>query len=199
MDVPISSELDVSSPDVAQPDAAVTPDAPPPADVRPTGDGAVCGAGSSMCGATCVDHRANPSACGTATNLGAFCGDTSCGTLCPSTRYRTVVSRTGRASVWLRARATECSLCPASLVARVNLAVPAGIDYDLFIHRPCGGMVQSSIRGAGQPDSVEVTRSDTPTTDEGYDYFIEVRYISGASCEPWTLTIEARGNNGSAC
>lgn len=134
-----------------------------------------------------------------AENLGAFCGDTSCGTLCPSTRYQTVATRRGRSSMWFRARAVECSLCSASIVARVNLTVPAGIDYDLFIHRPCGRVVQSSIRGTGQPDSVVVTESDTPLTNESFDYYIEVRYISGASCEPWTLTVEARSNNGSSC
>jgi hypothetical protein len=110
-----------------------------------------------------------------------------------------VVTRTGRSSVWFRARAVECSLCSANIVARINLAVPAGIDYDLFIHRPCGGMVQSSIRGAGLADSVEVSGADRLATNESYDYFIEVRYLSGASCEPWTLTIEARGPNGTDC
>jgi hypothetical protein len=205
LDVP---RLDVLRLDVSASDSLArdVPDAPTdaPTDVptdTPTDApaDAGCPSGSSLCAGSCVDHHTNPAVCSAATNLGSFCGDTSCGTLCPSTRYRNVATRTGLTSQWFRARAVECSLCGASTVARVNLTVPPGVDYDLFIHRPCGTIVGRSLNLAGVNDQVEVTESESPLSDDSFDYYIEVRHISGASCAPWTLTIEARGPNGSSC
>lgn len=186
--------------DVARIDARADASVDAPVDAPVDADGGACvGSGRSLCTGTCVVHGSNPAMCSQATDLGAFCGDTSCGTLCPATRYRSVITRTGRSSMWFRARANECSYCSANLVARVNLTVPAGVNYDLFVYRPCGTVVRSSSAGPGQPDSVEITETDTPTLSDSFEYFIEVRYLSGASCTPWTLTLEARSNGGTSC
>ncbi len=216
-----SSELDTGALDVARVDAppldvprldvvvADTPigrdvvtDAPTdtptdtPTDVPTDGS---CPSGSSLCSGTCVNHGTNPSTCVAAMNLGSYCGDTSCGTFCPSTSYRTVATRTGTSSQWFRARAVECSYCAASLVARVNLTVPPGVDYDLFIHRPCGTVVGRSLNLAGINDQVSLSEPESAATSDSFDYYIEVRYVSGSSCAPWTLTLEARGPDGSTC
>jgi hypothetical protein len=189
-DVPVVPDVPVGADRVVPADTPIT-DVP--------ADMSGCPSGSSSCMGTCVDHRATALTCATGEALGSYCGDTSCGTLCPSTRFVVVGTRTGRASMWFRARAVECSLCPASLATRITLLVPPGIDYDLFVHRPCGTVVRSSLALAGQTDTINLTQSDTPTTNESFDYVIEVRYVSGSSCQPWTLTLEARSNNGSSC
>ncbi len=110
-----------------------------------------------------------------------------------------VSTRTGTTSTWFRVRVAECSLCVTTLRSRVNLAVPPGVDYDLFVYQPCGALVGSSVRGVGLADSVEVSESDSIGGNDDFDYYVEVRYLSGGSCSPWTLTVEARSNNGSSC
>lgn len=217
-----SSELDTGAPDVARLDVArldvapldvprldvvvvdtpITRDVPTdtPADVptdTPTDGG--CPAGSSLCAGACVSHGTTAATCSAAANLGSYCGDTSCGTFCPSTSYRTVATRTGLSSQWFRARATECSYCAASLVARINLTVPPGVDYDLYIHRPCGTIVGRSLNLAGVNDQVSLSESESAATDDSFDYYIEVRYVSGSSCAPWTLTLEARATSATSC
>lgn len=189
----VAADLPIARDATADAVTDATADAPTDA----TGDGG-CASGSSLCSGVCVNHHANPSVCSGAMNLGSFCGDTSCGTLCPSTRYRTVVTRTGTTSQWFRARALECSLCGASTVARVNLTVPPGTDYDLYVYRPCSTVVGRSLNLTGMNDQVEVTESESALSDDSFDYYIEVRHVSGASCAPWTLTLEAR-SSGTSC
>ena len=177
--------------------------------------GSVCTAGActvAACATTASDcdgdaangcevvHGTATNTCAAGEDLGAYCGDTSCGTLCPSTSLRVVQTRTGNRSRWFRARLNECSLCGASLGARVRLTVPAGVDYDLFVYRPCGTLVGSSEAAAGLPDEVTVSQSESPLSSDSFDFVIEVRWFnSGASCAPWTLTFEARGAGPSSC
>lgn len=193
---PMDASVDPDVP--VTPDAAVTPDVPTSPDVPTNPDGG-CPTGSSSCSGACVDHAATTSTCAAAVSLGSYCGDTSCAFLCGGTSYRAVQTRTGRSTQWFQVRVNECSNCPASLVSRVRLTVPAGVDYDLFVHRPCGRITASSIANAGLPDQVEVRESDDPLSGDSYTYFIEVRYVSGSSCSPWTLTLDARANGGSSC
>jgi hypothetical protein len=164
---------------------------------NPQADGGACA--GSVCEGACVAHRPPPNTCGTAENLGTFCGDASCGSLCRATAYRAVGTRQGRTSAWFRASSNECSICSANLRTRITLAVPPGTDWDLFVHRPCGTVLSSSIRGAGEPDQIELDVPDRATFTDSFEYFIEVRYVRGSSCEPWTLTVEARGLDGTTC
>ena len=65
------------------------------------------------------------------------------------------------------------------------------MDYDLFVYSGCGVLIQSSANGLGQTDQVTVTASnECAQVDSGFDYWVEVRYASGASCSSWTLTFE---------
>lgn len=182
-------------------DVPVVTDVPVGTDV-PMGTDGGCPAGASTCAGACVVHSGNDAVCGgTAVDLGSYCGDNACGFLCPGTSYRTVgTARTGLTSTWFRARAVECSYCPgATILARVTLVSPPGVDYNLFVYRACGTPVGSATAGAGMQDRVEVRESDSELSSDTFDYYIEVRHVSGASCTPWRLTLEARGNNGSSC
>lgn len=164
---------------------------------------ATCGAGTSNCdGNTAngceVSHR-SADTCAAAPNLGAWCGDVGCGFLCPSTSSRVVATRTGLASAWFRGRTNECSSCPARLEVTFTLTVPPGVDYDLYVHDGCGGAVLgSSLLLAGQTDRVSISRSGDLGSDN-FNWWVEVRYLSGASCSPWTLTVQTRSGSASSC
>ncbi len=162
-----------------------------------------CASGTSDCdGNTAngceVAHRTT-AACATATNLGSWCADVGCGFLCPGTSSRVVATRTGRASAWFRGRSNECSSCPARLEVIFTLTVPAGIDYDLFVYSDCGTTVLGrSQLLAGQTDRVTLSRSGDLGSDS-FNWWVEVRYFSGGSCSPWTLTVQTRSGSATSC
>ncbi len=159
---------------------------------------AACANGTADCNHSAADgcevvHATTSLTCAAPTNIGGFCGDTSCGFLCPSTGWTTVATQTGTHAAWFHARSNECSNCPASLSVRLTLSVPAGVDYDLFVYRPCGTVVGSSSATSGMTDTVTITQPDNYTGDDSFDYVVEVRWYSGSSCSPWTLTVETHG------
>lgn len=168
----------------------------------------VCGAAACMsnasdCNGNTADgcevvHGTAANTCPAAQDLGAWCGDTACAFLCQSRALRVVATQTGTSSRWFRARVNECSSCPASLNARLRLQVPAGVDYDLFVYSECGRLIGSSQALAGVTDEVTVTGGGSLGGDN-FQVFIEVRWYSGASCMPWTLTLEARANSATNC
>lgn len=172
-----------------------------------TNEGCVlmCGAGTSNCngndGDGCeVAHMTAANTCGAASDLGTWCGDTNCGTLCNTTSLRTVRSVTGNRSTFYRGRIADCAACANNLNAVITLAVPAGVDYDLYVYRPCGTLsTNSSTVGAGMTERVVLNQMDLFTSNESFDYVVEVRWRSGASCSDWTLTLEARANSGTTC
>lgn len=141
-------------------------------------------------------HAGASNDCPGAINLGSKCGDAeyACGFLnlsCCGASASTFATRTGTTSQWFRARATECSsalFCNGTVSHTITLTVPGGIDYDLYVYSGCGGSLLGSGTGlAGAQERVTVSRSD-----EAFDYWIEVRYYSGSSCSPWTLSIQGR-------
>lgn len=137
-----------------------------------------------------VNHAAVSGSCGAATFVGSAGGDTSCGGLpfCTSnTAWAGFASTTGRTSAWFRARVLENSSCTASIAHRIDLIVPAGVDYDLYVYRPCGTLVGFSANGVGLTESVTVSQSDSPVEDS-FDYWVEVRFFTGESCTNWTIT-----------
>ncbi|MCK6456042.1 MAG: Ig-like domain-containing protein [Phycisphaerae bacterium] len=139
-----------------------------------------------------VSHAAYSNSCATPENLGLACGDTNANFLCPPTSFFVHASRSRRDSRWYLVRARECSDCTAAIQARITLAVPAGIDYDLFAYSACGTLWASSTNGMGQTEQLTLSRNDSGGSDDSYNYWIEVRWFSGASCSNWTLTIEGR-------
>src|SRR5439155_18682043 len=100
-----------------------------------------------------TNHLAYANTCDTAEYVGAACGDITSGTFCTlHPPFSTFATRTGHQGRWFRAHATECSVCPAELQARITLTVPAGIDFDLYAYRPCATLIASSTNGTGQQD-----------------------------------------------
>jgi hypothetical protein len=136
-------------------------------------------------------HEYTSGSCGGGVNLGTYDGDTSCGWPgCGSnTGWDLFGTRTGSSSAWFRARVREDSNCSARIEHRIQLEVPAGVDYDLFVYRSCGGTPLSSRGISGADESITVSSSDSFAGDDDFDYFIEVRYFSGRSCMPWTLRV----------
>jgi hypothetical protein len=138
-----------------------------------------------------VQHGAS-AGCGAAIDLGTYDGDRSCGVICGgNTGWDTFNTRTGRTSAWFRATIFEDSGCDADVEHQVRLASPAGIDYDLYVYRGCGGaLIGSSSAGAGANDTVVVREADDSSGNDGITYWIEVRYYSGSSCANWTLSVD---------
>jgi hypothetical protein len=134
---------------------------------------------------------AQSNTCSSALYLGATSGDSACGFLCPGSSYVTFATRTGFTSQWFSVRVLENSNCIADLHARITLAVPAGLDYDLFVYSACGTLIASSIGGAGATEQLVITKADSIGGDDAFDIWIEVRYFSGSvSCGTWTLTVD---------
>jgi hypothetical protein len=139
-----------------------------------------------------VGHKSYPNSCTTAAYVGSKCGDTHCGFFCPSASWQTFATKSGRTSVWYRARANECSSCPASIQARITLSPPSGTDYDLYVYSACGTEIGRSINAGSATDQVTVSMSDDGFVDDTYYYWVEVRHYSGASCSSWNLSFAGK-------
>lgn len=141
-----------------------------------------------------VLHSAYANSCPNAVDAGSACGDASSGFGCPDTQYYTFANRVGRTSAWFHARMNECSNCCAYVEHRYRLIVPPGTDYDLYVYNGCGGTpAESSTNGTGQTETVAPYRNDDcGGVNNGTDFWIEVRYHSGASCSNWMLYFDGR-------
>jgi len=152
-----------------------------------------CNSGYSSCDAIdsngCeVSHGTAPNSCASGTYVGQYDGDTSCGFICGgNTQWDIFSTRTGRTSAWFRARVIEDSTCSATIQHQIRLIPPAGTDYDLYVYRPCGTLVGSSTAGGSTTDIVTISQGDSGGSDDSFDYWVEVRFFSGASCSSWTL------------
>ncbi|MBM4335342.1 MAG: hypothetical protein FJ108_05415 [Deltaproteobacteria bacterium] len=136
-----------------------------------------------------LGHGSAPNTCASATNLGSFGGDAACGFLCTdSPGWTTFATTNGNRSAWYSGRAIETSACFGMIEHRVTLTVPAGVNYDLYAYSACGTLLASSTAGAGITEQLFVSRSKT-ALDDSFNYWIEVRYVSGASCSTWGLTL----------
>lgn len=141
-----------------------------------------------------IDHAAYSNTCMAPENLGAAGGDLACGFLCPATTFRALATRQGRLGRWFSARAQECSSCAADVYHCFRLEVPAGVDYDLIVHNSCGSLLGSMPAGPGATEEFCVFQTDDFSGgDNSFDYLLEVRHRSGASCIDWRLTVEHAG------
>lgn len=154
---------------------------------------ASCEPGFSNCDASettgCeVGHASVTGVCGSGTGP-SYDGDRACGFVCGSnTGWDTFATNSGNASGWFRAHAREDSDCATDIEHRIQLTVPPGVDYDLHAWRNCTSPVASSTSGPGMPEQVIVFDAENNGSDDSFDYWVEVRYVSGASCANWTLT-----------
>lgn len=159
-----------------------------------------CSTGYSSCdGSTSngceIRHAAVGGSCMGGINAGAYDGDRSCGFICGGNtgwdNFRTYDGSNNRTSQWYRAILREDSSCNADVEHRIRLTVPPGINYNLYVYRAsnCGSPHLSSTGGTGADESI-IYREDDGGIFSGTDsvnYWVEVRYISGASCTPYIL------------
>jgi hypothetical protein len=111
--------------------------------------------------------------------------------LCPGSNWQELTRRSGTSSKWFRARSNECSDCCADVYARITLVVPSNVDYDLFVYSACGSLIASSEGGTGATEQLTIVATDDCTGGEtGFNYWVEVRYYSGASCSAWTVIFD---------
>jgi hypothetical protein len=127
--------------------------------------------------------------CTGASDLGSVSGDGAPATL----------SRAASGEAWYRFRVTDDvgSGSPPNLSARVRLDVPAGVDYELYVHGggSCDSCVLRSENGAGVDEEIVVSWGDT-SGSQARNVYVEVRFYGGSTidCGDWTLTID--GNPG---
>jgi hypothetical protein len=119
-------------------------------------------------------------------NLGNLRGDTAFGFAC-LTVCQSGPTRTGCGSGWFKIRLREDSNCVAHLRLDLQLQTPTDADYNLYLYRTGAVLVKSSENGIGVTENIVHTISDGSGSDESQDLWIEVRHISGASFNNWTL------------
>jgi hypothetical protein len=163
-----------------------------------------CNSGFSNCDANQLNgceqaHNTLSSTCASAPGLtfvGEKGGDEACGVGCTATSEVTFSTQTGLVERWYQARAAENSACTANLIHKVRLAVPAGVDWDLFLYDDNCNLIDSSIGGTGVDEEVGIASIDFGTgSDDSFLYRVEVRYFSGGSCDDWSLTFIGRNCN----
>jgi len=125
----------------------------------------------------------NPT-CPMATNLGALSGDTG----------STVLAAGSHTERWYLFRVTEDALIQdLPLKVRIALAVPPGVDFDLYV--TCftcadGQVLSSTTAGVtGHTEEIYLGRNDAPGADGSFFVLAEVRYFTSQSCAPWGLTV----------
>ena len=96
---------------------------------------------------------------------------------------------------WYQFYATDASnACNGYL--RVRLAVPAGVDYDVYLYSaPTGSCTDLTLLVAGLSSSGDEDQrwnERCSISDEGW-YLVRVKRYAGSSCgQPYTLTVDAR-------
>lgn len=137
-----------------------------------------------------VQHGLSANNCASATNLGNVCADTRCGAFCASTASAILGPVFNeRRTRWFKVRATECSTgCNVGgMEQSIQVFVPAGVNYDVFVYSSCGGtLIGQSTNGAGTAETILISVPKT-TNDDSFDYWVEVRWISGQSCTNYTV------------
>ncbi len=161
-----------------------------------------CASGYSHCDTNQANgcetrHSGHSNSLATAEFLGGFSADSFYGALCNSggTCEGPVVTRTGTRGRFLTIDAYEDSTCAAYVSLAFELSVPAGVDYDLYVSGDycfVDPSTSSSVKGPGQMEEITVWCDDTFALDDSFYVDVEVRYFSGASCEPWELRVYRR-------
>lgn len=140
-----------------------------------------------------LDHTESNATCAAAPSVGTGCGDVMCDWFCPPTDWSNKATRRGRTSAFYRGSSEECSGCCANLASRISLTVPAGVDYDLFVYRSCGSLLDSSRNAAGRNEEVILEEvDDCAGVENVLNYWVEVRHVGGTSCAEWVLRFDDR-------
>ena len=103
---------------------------------------------------------------------------------------------TGRGERWVQFRLVESLTGSTDLRARVRLLVPSGVNYDLrVLAGSCGG-AEAGSSATTTDESVSVLIDDPifDGRDDSTDYFVEIIFAEGSSCDEWTLTVQGNAN-----
>ncbi len=160
-----------------------------------------CNPGFSNCDASqttgCETQHGGHSNTSPGEFLGTFDADSFHGLFCDEggSCEGPIVSRQGTQGRFFSIDADEASSCCSFVAMRFELLVPAGVDYDLYLSGS-GCAVDpawQSLQGTGQTENIVVyCNDDCGGADNGFTVNVEVRYWSGASCQPYTLNVYRR-------
>jgi len=160
-----------------------------------------CTPGFSHCDASqpngCETNHTGHSNSAPGQDLGNFASDSYYGTFCTSggNCAGPITTQTGKRGRYFHIDAEEASSCCSYVSMRVELMVPPGSDYDLYISgNGCfADPGFQSLNGTGANEVITIwCDDDCGGADNGFGVDIEVRYYSGASCDPWTLNVYNR-------
>ena len=146
-----------------------------------------------------VPHQNSPNDETTPDFAGSMTGSTWCttffGTCHPGATFRNFNTFQGTTSKWFRGQAKD-QTCDADVKHQVTLVVPKGVDYDLTVYKDTPSKFYDSstnkeselLPGTGITAPFHIENIEITDDNRGYDYWVHVEYISGSSCEPWTLS-----------
>jgi hypothetical protein len=131
-------------------------------------------------------------------NLGTYDADSHSGFFCTTTyacNYE--LARTGRRGRHFTITARDGSNCTGDISLRLELLVPSGVNYDLFVTPQRSDVLcqpsNCSATGSGAAETIVVYTDDDAGVDESFTVGIEVRYSNGTSCQDWRLNVYRRG------
>ncbi|MFA6034060.1 MAG: choice-of-anchor D domain-containing protein, partial [Myxococcota bacterium] len=164
-------------------------------------DHAQCADGAACCSLTCRNISEYSNQCSGPSDLGSACANLKCykiagmcagnaGTRPSRGSGEDVPIASGNKSMFFKSTAAHC---PCALLdncgpygQRVLLEVPAGVTYSLCTYWTCGGSAvacKNVTSTTTDPDRLIDMQSNTGA----FDYIIEVKWVSGSSCESWKL------------
>jgi hypothetical protein len=100
---------------------------------------------------------------------------------------------TGCGAAFYRVVVRECDVSfvqAKEVKARFRLQPPPNSNYDLYVYRPDGTLVDQSNNGGAALDWVGIISPDTIFDDNGFEVIVEVFRAGGYDCEAWQLYIE---------
>jgi Putative metal-binding motif len=123
-------------------------------------------------------------------NLGTYDADAYAGFVCGGQGCQALTTQTGTRGKFFNIYAHEGSSCCAYVSMKFVLSVPSGVDYDLYITgNACSASPGFSSTNAGNDTITVWCNDDCGGNDDSFIANVEVRYYSGSSCSPWTLSV----------
>ncbi|MFA6035054.1 MAG: choice-of-anchor D domain-containing protein, partial [Myxococcota bacterium] len=154
----------------------------------------------SCCLGTCIDRFTPENQCQGALYLGTGGGETYCNLLCNTEgSFEPINTVTGKKSKWFKAEIQNCTKCTVTLNHQIKFRVPAGIIYQIRTFWGCGGTAIDTFRVTNTEKVFKISKP-RGTTEKGdkFNYWIQIEYVEGASCEDWRLEVD-KSECGSGC
>ncbi|MFA6034522.1 MAG: choice-of-anchor D domain-containing protein [Myxococcota bacterium] len=154
-----------------------------------------CADGYACCTNSCVSIQDDPETCATAPWQGSACGEENCNIalFCQTgAGYRAFWNASAVGNRWYHSKADDCSGCTTYVSHKIEFSVPVGVTYRLKVYRiDCGSNVFDTLVSG---KTLVLDKDSNPKTplrmnNSSFDYWIRVEYVSGASCDPWSLNV----------